>query len=205
MDFRYVGGTTGIAVIANNLQFVCIKISFVKIKCWPALRSVSLCTVHACLCSHARGVRSVTAMSVRVVGVSASGVLSPASSRGPVKWPSESTRIGGITQNPTESHRIQRNPTESNGIQWNPISRIHGIPPNPRNPTESHGIKRNPMESHRIHRIPPNPRNPMESRRISDDSESRTENRAVADPSGFLHTALACASARRAAASNADS
>ena len=107
---------------------------------------------------------------------------SPASSRGPVKWPSESTRIGGITQNPTESNGIPRNQTESNGI-----------PPNPRNPTEStesHGIKWNPMESHRIHRIPPNPRNPMESRRISDDSESCTENRAVADPPTVLHLHL---------------
>ena len=64
---------------------------------------------------------------------------SPASSRGPVKWPSESTRIGGshgIPRNQSESHRIHgipRNPMESNGIRWNPIEsteshRIHGIP-----------------------------------------------------------------------------
>ena len=97
-------------------------------------------------CETTRGVRSVTAMSAGACGRRVSVWSSPASSRGPVKWPSESTRIGGITQNPTESHRIQRNPTESNGI-----------PSNPRNPMESNGIQWNPTEStesHRIHGIP---------------------------------------------------
>ena len=81
-------------------------------------------------------------------------------------------RINQNRWNHTESNGIPRNPTESNGIPRNQTE----SPSNPRNPTES-------TESHRIHGIPPNPRNPMESRRISDDSESRTENRAVADPS----------------------
>ena len=80
-------------------------------------------------------------------------------------------RINQNRWNPTESNGIPQNPTESHGIQWE----SNGIPPNPRNPTES-------TESHRIHGIPPNPRNPMELRRISDDSESRTKNWAVADP-----------------------